>query len=1624
MKYCNYFYKGKKIGDVKALNDFLLEKKRLEPILGDAVFSHSTRQVAAMARAEAASKEKDKLDKLYKEAKDKASQYGVDEEAVLIMERPYVGVSEFLSGQRNREGKLYFPEFVPKEYWSRRYYEWAKGVFTDDEIELFFDRDKSKVAPVPLGNDQDWRDSKGELKEDFGTDEQKRLRDAMQDKWTHQAKYGTEIHNVLQMYFTKTSKGTPWYELLEDPQSGNMHRANLISNLRKKNSKGESKITDITTDSKIEEILNYAKELRQSIELKYGGNPNDPGELIYYPEFTLSADLNKEYQGRDDLKLLGRVDLLVIDKYGTPHIIDYKTSPKQYENYNSAKVLNFTYQLATYERMLRRWGFNTTSSDIMVAPLEMENFRKENNQWTYDSVKRGTTASQPFKPLTNSLSEEFLTSNLDEFIEAPLVIDGTSENLITEVSEIMQKLFPKYGDNRKKTDEEIKQLIEDQDGFKINPDTGLYEYLPKGFSKPITATEKEGEITLFKKVKDYYTRSKERNVSKTTNIAKALQAAQLPEGVLELPQETDDWVRAKLSKYCTTDWEVMPGEASEAAQQFGMIILHNKESGLIEVVKISNTNLKYQNNWGPNNKNLIGAHEIDTTEDSRSDSLMLKAVNGNIEMIEAMLVLNNLTFNKGIELGSIQVISPFSTAMGLTASNKELDYNWKKLMQIAKRLNLDITDKYKSGEIKMLSNAEQCFQEFQEVLRRTSKIKTAGNYKQFEPIVTNLHNALVPNNIDEALLQLQELRKILEKDFKMNKDLNNKEESIHSGLQDYDQQYAKTLYQAVNKAILELNNFNIRQALEDHDSWIQSVHILEKGLSGTYVDNAGNFGNQMLNQITSIALEGYQNARDQAYGRLRELRNKVEGLKKDSGYAGLVEHTFGNQASLYEGMTYYDQNGNLLFINPWKDTKGLSAKKAEFLKYVILELNKNIHPNLSESEIQNKINSNDTTFFQVPLIEGSFASKVHTDGWLGWLKKRLKMFSSLKSLKDYVRDKQTEFFSDTDEDNSKINQEVFNVVNLMNQGNDSRRLEIIASKRTMYGDGYFERDLERLLSTHIWAYSTQNALQDRMPLIKAAYISLAVMGNDQNYSFSKDEKFLREFVANRINHQSIVDDKYKTAKGALGTIQRAASWMALAFSPVQMSYQSLEGIWKDAKLIITKPDGTETFSLKNMQRAAKTVYKELFHYNDRASVATAINAQYGINDMDNVAFADNNSSNNHGIYNFFGKFAYKFSSRPDFYNRMTIFAAQMMEDGSWEAHSVNDKNELVYNWKKDKRFAAYANDKDGKNGKTEEWQKAKAMYYTVAQQLVREGVRKKDGTLFKVGDDLPKAYSNKESEAKKAVGDNMYGYYDSTKKSLMQSTLLGGLMMQMRTYWSAKKNQYLAPGGVKSQGKWVQAEQEIMNPNTGQIEKKKMFYGKNENGELDIHGPLVPEGDPNCSDTPFLQWQGKFEEGVLVTIYGMLKAMHNTSIKEGWNLYVHNSDENLRKTYQSNLWLAFCDIMLWAMIGFAATLLGDWADEEEKEARKTGHLEDAGQATFANFIYRTVYNSKLDAAWWESIFNISMDFNPFAVTYIGNEAKALGNFIVGDASFADTLVKSFSAARQMRPIFTFLDQEE
>lgn len=68
-------------------------------------------------------------------------------------------------------------------------------------------------------------------------------------------------------------------------------------------------------------------------------------------------------------KLVGNIDIAVVDSKGTTHIFDYKTSPKQYIQYSSAKRLAFKYQQATYARILQRNNINVNNAKICIVPV-------------------------------------------------------------------------------------------------------------------------------------------------------------------------------------------------------------------------------------------------------------------------------------------------------------------------------------------------------------------------------------------------------------------------------------------------------------------------------------------------------------------------------------------------------------------------------------------------------------------------------------------------------------------------------------------------------------------------------------------------------------------------------------------------------------------------------------------------------------------------------------------------------------------------------------------------------------------------------------------------------------------------------------------------------------------------------------------------------------------------------------------------------------------------------------------------------------------------------------------------------------------------------------------------------
>ena len=151
-------------------------------------------------------------------------------------------------------------------------------------------------------------------------------------------------------------------------------------------------------------------------------------------------------------------------------------------------------------------------------------------------------------------------------------------------------------------------------------------------------------------------------------------------------------------------------------------------------------------------------------------------------------------------------------------------------------------------------------------------------------------------------------------------------------------------------------------------------------------------------------------------------------------------------------------------------------------------------------------------------------------------------------------------------------------------------------------------------------------------------------------------KFIEDYVKVNVKNQSINDPKLREVEAIVGKARKAASFMSLAFSPIQFSYQMVESIWKAASLIIRKPDGTNAFSAKNMYRSLKSVYKQLGHYSDDPSDLQLLNETYGINDMDSKQFADRVSSNQ-GFLTHFEDWAFRMASRADFYSRMSIFEA-------------------------------------------------------------------------------------------------------------------------------------------------------------------------------------------------------------------------------------------------------------------------------------------------------------------------------------------------------------------------------
>ena len=115
----------------------------------------------------------------------------------------------------------------------------------------------------------------------------------------------------------------------------------------------------------------------------------------------------------------------------------------------------------------------------------------------------------------------------------------------------------------------------------------------------------------------------------------------------------------------------------------------------------------------------------------------------------------------------------------------------------------------------------------------------------------------------------------------------------------------------------------------------------------------------------------------------------------------------GNPADLYKDMTYVDNDGEFLFVNPDKLT---GAKKA-FLEHALDVINKNRFPSSAQATLDSWKKNNDVRYYRVPLMAASDSSRLSTTGIRETIKDKLLKWTPKNALRE-MEEKLLGFFNE------------------------------------------------------------------------------------------------------------------------------------------------------------------------------------------------------------------------------------------------------------------------------------------------------------------------------------------------------------------------------------------------------------------------------------------------------------------------------------------------------------------------------------------------------------------------------------------------------------------------------------
>lgn len=1295
-------------------------------------------------------------------------------------------------------------------------------------------------------------------------------------------------------------------------------------------------------------------------------------------EVVLTTDLIK-----------GKLDLIAVDDEGVAHIFEIKISNTKYENWDSAKLLGLDWQLALYRQLLGQ-HLNVDKTQLYVIPIWVNNLG-DPNAMTVDQFSNRNALKNSGLNSIGGISEK-----ANKILPRKVITDYDPDR-IKKLKDKLNMLLNGYTIQTDIEDYDIEKIINNaRKGYEKNGKWSKYnnyENIPGLKKGPMEASNEADFRAMIEKYVAHVKAQVNQNVSTLANaITTAIKTGQ-PVKTHSYKPEKDITINHLVKEFLNKDWYVVDNIPEATAM--GLIVLKNKVNGNVNIIDLSINQFYAQS-------------KIEGTEDK---------LYGDLEYYKAMLFVNEFKdelFPAGQgQLAQVIVHNPgnndpyYRNTFNKFKEFKELMY--KKKMESFLKLN---------------ENDLSGIEDIAMYTLDTNLRNFSGSEKEKEDI-EKIFLPIRDTNLDMAdlnvLLDIQkEFYNVYpdykNKSFKAELNFSDDKEVLFALLQtaivSKSQMELTGDFKDISKFSLGFSDFaSLLKALytenqTEYDKKGRKIQGLVQGLVWTTPDWVSS---KDLRNINYIMSQSNQHVGEKMVKASAIIHNLTLKYYKDINFSGESRNMFGETQSRYDHLWLHTDgkiDNKFRTKNPYIDDQEniLTNAEKDYLQKMLLviaswkysitdeEMAKLDPSSLTSISSNPKIKKalDDGSYFEMPLIRKEEISRykdAFTMNGKIW-RDRIKPYTS--EIRDYFDDRELQ-----KEDLNNIQMQQMGLYEMYDvYGRQTPEFKAKMIERN--GVDYFDLNLDTIAHRMAFNKIRKNIFDKQLPIINAYVWWMKYLAGKDNVDISDQLDYVAKQINLSVYDEPIIDKEFEDMTKTMAVVKKISTAAMLAFKPANMIKELTIGIFKGVSIAATKIYGKDQFGIKDLASAYKKLITIDNQFSTEFNLIDQVNHFYRFANMDVNTMSKKLQTDRHGLMRGTGRYMYICNTIPDYYNRLSLFLAKMIHDGSYDAHSLVN-GELIYDPKKDKRFSYYLANRDkhvdskGRYipSKTDKlYNEQRQRYLLLIDQLQTEyrGVKE-----YTEKDLVDKAYSNKERSSLKSFTDMAYGYYDKDAQSQANNLWWGMAWLQFMQYWPGKMKQWFAKPTKESPMGHV--EQEFVEDKDGNkiLQWRKPILDENGDYIFDDAGKIKFELTSEDTGDPALKWTGTPYEGLMYSVIGTIKDVVTLDFKSIKN----NEDRNRRFMF------AITDaILIFVLLGLIKKMLDAIIDENGTEGLSGSVLNFNSAVNKKVLSEYNIYQSTLGAISTEPVF----------LSWGKKLSNDTWDLINGDKEAIDVLTRNVGAA--------------